>query len=135
MDRDCDTGLIVDTSTEQDSICAGTIWIADSDSSISLVCTDTIDDTNLSGTCGGSSVPIDGCTLTFNYTVSATRNGDSFTGTATRSLVSSGTCAGAFNQCVNQEITGTRISSATPNCTTPILPFTWGLLKSRYATG
>ena len=131
INRDCQTGGIVSSSSDPDTICAGDTF--SQDGGFATTCNGTIDDTSVDVTCTGTFEVIPGCTGTLTYTVTATRSGNSFSGTGTTTIVYTGPCPFP-DECTNQTITGTRTGSEPPECgLTPVLPASWGLLKGRYA--
>ncbi|MFN8178870.1 MAG: hypothetical protein U0167_13150, partial [bacterium] len=72
-------------------------------------------------------------TVTFNYTLAATRTGETLHATLTQSQVySQPGCGPIPDSCTKTVTTATRIGAEPANCAAPVEPDTWGQVKSRY---
>jgi len=130
---DCDTEEILFTSTSLDTICVGDVFQDPDPSSFTVECTASIDANSYTISCEGESEIFPGCTAAFDYSGSATRNGDSYTSTTFTNITYAGDCGPIPDTCQRTEITGTRIASAPDPCdSTPVESTSWSAIKELY---
>ena len=132
VEKDCVSGTVTATYSDTDSLCTGEPSTFVEDGTV-LDRTGTINDTSMNVDC--STMMIEGpCTATFFYSVQATRNGDSVSGTETFSITYSGCAPGPIDECSEVDLTGTRTDPEPADCNTPVLPVSWGRIKATYST-
>lgn len=130
---DCETDELLFSSTNLDTICAGSVFPDPEPGEITIECTGSADATSYTGQCEGSFEVIPGCTVNFLYESTATRNGDTYTSTSTITISYVGDCPVIPDTCQRTEATGTRIESPTDPCSaTPVESVSWGTVKTLY---
>lgn len=129
--RDCETQNIISTSSTRDSLCAGDP-IPFEGGEADLTCDGTANDTSFELHCSGSNEWFPGCVAHTTLTATGTRDGDSFSATATMETTFEGTgkCEFFPDQCLLIETAGTRVEDGC--VTTPVEPLGWGKVKSRF---
>lgn len=129
IDYDCATNAVVGGDSDPDTLCTGDD-VSPGDFGFAFNCSGTIDDNSANVTCtADSSISI--CSLHFEFTLVATRSGDSFTATTTISQDFNPDFCGT-DSCVRTETTATRIAPEPAECATPVDVISWGEIKSRY---
>jgi hypothetical protein len=127
-DFECITKVPTGSDADIDTLCTGDVFF---DSN--LTCTGTADDTNIDVECTGEIEVIDDCFMTFTYTLTANRNGDSLTASSTQSQVFTPPfCAFQPDQCILTETNGTRVAPEPKNCLTAVEEMSWGRVKAVY---
>jgi len=128
---ECGGSTPTDSYADLDTICAGEIFTESTD--VDYVCDGTIDANSIDVSCTAS-ITEGPCTITFSSSVTGSRSGDSVSGTNTYSVTYSG-CGPIPDECVDEVFTGTRIGGEPSSCASvPVVPTTWGLVKSRYGS-
>jgi hypothetical protein len=98
-----------------------------------VTCTGTTSDTAIDISCSGTEEIFPGCSVTYSFTLVATRSGETLQAATTSSQVFTPTlCAGLADTCTKTVTTATRIGPEPADCATPVEPDTWGEMKSRY---
>jgi len=129
---DCATNAHLSSSTSQDTLCANAPVFGDPGFG-DWSCSGTVDDTSVDVSCSASEEIDTGCVVTFTSTLVATRSGDAMTSTMTFSQTFEPEgCAFLPNSCRRRESTATRIGPPPGDCTTAVVPETWGRTKARY---
>jgi len=133
-DYECGTSNQVDMYTETDTLCAGDIFDpGEEEEGVEYLCSGGIDDTTIDISCSVTAEVAPGCNITFTFTTTGTRTGDSFEGTDTFSITYEGDCFGLPDSCTESEVTGSRIGAAPTECaTTSTEPTSWGRIKDLY---
>lgn len=129
--RDCVTNNLLDSQAEVDTLCAGQEIGNTGGGLIPVTCTGTTSDTSINVSCSGSGKFFPGCTVTFNYSVVASRSGVNITATIIQHTQYTAGC-GIPDECTKNVITGTRVAAPPTPCSTPVDPETWGRTKARY---
>lgn len=130
--RACNRGAIESIDMGVDTLCAGFSLEPDPTEGGAYSCTGTVTATEIDLQCSFS-ISIEGCTLTYQQTLRASRNGDTATSFFQFSMTSTPPlCAFIPDTCFEEYEGFTRIGPAPATCTTPIEPATWGDIKSRY---
>jgi hypothetical protein len=128
--RDCETQTILGQATVQDTICAGDMF--DMDFGAPVECTGTITETRVDIQCEGSFEAEPGCTANALVTIEGTRNGGTWTSTATIETTFVGSTCPISEFCISTTSTGTLINPD-PSCeSAPVEAVTWGWLKHFY---
>lgn len=128
----CSPRVLLDTSSDTDTLCAGTFFGPDTTGGQEYDCTGSITSTTVDVTCSGS-IAFEECTATFEYHFVGTRSGDTsvMTSTFSTTYTPSG-CALLPDECEEIVTRSTRIAPEPPGCLTPTQTTTWGQLKTRY---
>lgn len=93
-------------------------------------CDGVVTDDSMEMTCTFQTTPFPGCTALYTYTLSATRSGNTMTGTEEFDLSFVGNCGGIEPYCSVTDFDGTRLAT-NPECTgTPVIPASWSSVKS-----
>ena len=128
----CSDPTILFTDSGLDTLCTGDP-IQDEQGGITLSCSGTVDDTSVDITCTGSEELSPGCTVNYETTIVATRNGDSYSGALTvNATFTPPLCDGSPDICIVTESTGTRVGPEPPDCLSPVEEGTWGRVKAAY---
>lgn len=129
-ERQCGSSTVLDMYTENDTLCVGQSF--DAGDEADFQCTGTIGESGIDVSCS-SEISEGPCTITFTYSAVGTRSGDSFSGTDAFSITYSDGCGPVPDQCVETEVSGTRVAPAPLSCgTTPVHHSKWGLVKHIY---
>ena len=133
VERDCETLELVETTTGNDTLCAGDLIDLTDDGTFEIDCNGTVTDTHVDIECTGSSEEA-GCTGTFSLDLEADRDGETFSGTSITSLEFTGEGCGpfVFGFCQRIETTATRIGPQPAECAVPVETVSWSTLKARY---
>lgn len=124
---DCQTSAVLATETYTDTLCAGEAYLVPGDSP----CTGTVDDDSVDITCTSSFEAFPGCTVTFTYTMTGTRTGDSYSGSDQMVWDYSGDCP-LPDSCERYEWEATRLA-LDPACTpTANGQASWTAVKQAY---
>jgi len=130
---DCDSEMVIFSSTSLDSICEGSMFVDPDPSSFPIECTGSADADSYTLHCEGSQEVIPGCTANFVYDSDATRDGDSYSSVTITSITYTGDCSVIPDSCQRIEVTGTRIDDAPDPCDeVPVETRSWSTVKSFY---
>jgi len=123
---DCGNPVPTNNSTGLDTLCTG-----DSLDVEGYDCSGTADNTHFDMTCTTTQPVFGGCNLLVTLHVVATRSGETYDATTTLNGVASP--PGCFSDiCIITNTHATRIAGEPPQCQTPVLPSSWGSIKSLY---
>jgi len=130
-DYDCTTKLPTGTGSDTDTLCTGEAIYGDD---AKLNCTGTVSDTEVDVDCTGDVEVFPGCVLTFNFSLTATRSGDTLTSSSTVSQVyTPPLCAfGQPDQCQRTDSVANRVGPEPPDCLTSVEEMSWGRVKAVY---
>lgn len=121
------------STTELDTICAGTMIEDPQPDGITVSCTYSADATSYTSHCEGSTEVEPGCTENFVEDTAASRTGETYTAVTTTEVTYTGSCSAPEDFCSRTEFAGTRISDGAAACAgTPNENSSWGALKSSY---
>jgi len=128
----CSPRVLTDTSSDIDTLCAGTYFGPDTTGGGEYDCTGSITSTTIDLTCTGS-FTFEECTVTFDFHFEGTRSGDTsvVTSTFSTTYTPSG-CAFQPDECQVIVTRSTRIAPQPPGCLTSARSSSWGALKTRY---
>ena len=130
---DCETDVLIFSSADLDTLCPGSMFEDPDGGDITVDCTGSADAGSFTMHCEGSTEAAPGCTANFVYDATGTRNGDSYTSTATINMTFTGDCPLIPDSCQRIETTATRIDDSAGPCTsTPVESWSWGTVKSLY---
>lgn len=131
---DCDTNALIFSTTSLDTICPGSAFEDPDPGDITIECTSSADANTYTNHCEGSEVVIPGCTATFVFDLTGTRNGDSYTQVGTTMVTYAGAACGLFpDSCQRMEVSGTRSNNDPGPCeSTPVEGRPWATVKSYY---
>jgi hypothetical protein len=128
----CSDPTVFFAITDTDTLCAGDP-IEEEIDGVVLDCSGTYDDDSADIICVGGGEISPGCTVEYELTIVATRNGDSaFATTTINTTYLPPGCDGEPDTCVVVETTSTRIGPPPPDCVTAVEAGTWGRIKARY---
>lgn len=128
----CTPRVFLETTTDTDTLCAGSYFGPDTTGGGDYDCTGTITATTIDLTCTGS-FTFEDCTATFDFHFEGSRTGDTSIVTATfNSSYSPPGCAFQPDDCQIIVTRSTRIAPQPPGCLTSVERSTWGQVKARY---
>lgn len=129
-------GELLSTDSGTDTLCSGKPVLVDDASPYQLSCTGSTTATTADVTCTYTGEIFPDCTVTLSVEFHAVRTSNSYVATGTTSQQYAGTgkgCDFLTDSCTRTVTYGTRIAGEpTAYCATPVLPATWGSVKSRY---
>lgn len=127
---ECTLQFFLGSDAETDTLCTGDAIQSDP----KFVCSGTTTDTTVDITCSGQQEYSPTCVAQLTYTLQATRNGDTMTGTA--SLSTDFTPDLCYQKtpdfCIETQITGTRVAPEPKDCTSSVDELSWGKVKAFY---
>lgn len=130
--RDCDTQIILFTSSDRDTVCAGE-YFDPSFGEAPLTCTGTVTPTTIDIHCEGSYESEPGCTANVQFDMTGSLIGDTWTTTTTIQSTFVGEQCTIASACLSITSTSTRVSPDPGDCPpAPVEPVTWGQLKHLY---
>ncbi len=133
VQKDCDTGAIFFTTQYTDTVCVNTDISPNPEGDYTLTCpTAEVNANSYHYVCNGSYEITPGCTASVSFEVTGTVGDGNINSVTLYNTTFSGDCFSTDPICARIEITGNRVSTATPGCNTPVETSTWGLLKSHY---
>jgi len=131
---DCETGFELFQTTNSDTICPADTFEAGDFGGEGEDCSGTANDTQITFQCTTSFEIFEGCVTHIAFTYTATRNGNSYTGTLIANTTYEGVeCGDLEPSCSKTVIVGTKTGPAPASaCITATEPTNWGGIKSRY---
>ena len=111
VDRNCGSDIVVDDSTNEETLCAGENFLFGEDFGVDVNCSGTVTDTEINLSCTGTET-FEGVVFSYTFTIQATRSGDSFSGTSHTEITS----AGETILCNDEVVSATRIGPAPEPC-------------------
>jgi len=129
---DCETLAVLNSSTVDDTTCAGDVFSYDSGEG-GLTCTESVNGNSVSISCSGTFPLDEGCDLVSQFDLTITRSDDSFAGVQILTQTTEGEgCVFPYSNCVRYEFTGTRIGPPPASCFTPVETRSWSTIKVLY---
>lgn len=128
---ECGNSTPTMTTNELDTLCTG-VTILEDDDEFELECAGSIADNMASIECTAEFPVFEGCTAAFTLSLSAIRNGDTYTGVTINSTDYVGDCGPVEDSCIRVETSGTRVAPEPASCVVPVERLRWGTLKSKY---
>ena len=129
--KDCVTQQVQFSTSDTDTICPDEEVLSDPE--INYQCTGTVSDTEFHMTCTAQYEEVPGCLADVSVAFDGTRTGNSFFTVGIFNYTYTGAaCEPEGTFCSRFEQTGTRTSTDTSGCETPVRAGTWGGIKARY---
>lgn len=129
---DCETLVVLNTSTEEDTTCAGDVFSYDAGEG-EFTCTESVNGNTVSISCTGSFPFGEGCDIVSQFDMTITRSDDSYAGVQILTQTTEGAgCEFPYSSCMRFEFTGTRIGPPPASCLTPVETRSWSTIKVLY---
>lgn len=129
---DCETLVVLNSSTEDDTTCAGDVLSFESPEN-GYSCTESVNGNTVTVSCTATTPLEEGCDLLTQFDLTMTRSGDSFEGVQTIVSSTQGEgCTIPFSTCQRFEMSGTRIAPPPESCATAVETSSWSTIKSLY---
>ncbi len=129
---DCETLAVLNSITEEDTTCAGDVFIYDAGEG-EFTCTESVNGNTLTISCSGTFPLDEGCDIVSQFDLTITRSDDSFAGAQILTQTTQGEgCEFPFSMCDRYEFTGTRIGPPPASCFTPVETRSWSTIKVLY---